>query len=184
MPPVCSVSCHLLHLFSQPILAATLGNAKSRHCKQARKPTGQNHLYVPSTQHTAWPQSCCCCVLAQSCLILCDPMACSPPGSSVGGIFQARILEWIVISFSRGSFQSRDQTRVFFTGSQVLYPQAPSPSVSASKIMGEWAIVQYPQFTDVPTEAWGRQRLAQQLIVIWTINDSAKTVYAPTMPRP
>ena len=103
MPPVCSVSCHLLHLFSQPILAATLGNAKSRHCKQARKPTGQNHLYVPSTQHTAWPQSCCCCVLAQSCLILCDPMACSPPGSSVHEIFQARILEWVAISFFRGS---------------------------------------------------------------------------------
>ena len=124
------------------------------------------------------------CLVAQLCPTLFHPMDCSLADSSVRGNFQARILEWIVISFSRGSFQSRDQTRVFFTGSQVLYPQAPSPSVSASKIMGEWAIVQHPQFTDVPTEAWGRQRLAQQLIVIWTINDSAKTVYAPTMPRP
>ena len=35
--------------------------------------------------------------------ILCDPMDCSPPGSSVHGIFQARVLEWIAISFSRGS---------------------------------------------------------------------------------
>ena len=35
------------------------------------------------------------------CLTLCDPMACSPPGSSVHGIFQARILEWVVISFSQ-----------------------------------------------------------------------------------
>ena len=37
----------------------------------------------------------------QSCLTLCDPMDCSPPGSSVHGIFQARILEWVAIPFSR-----------------------------------------------------------------------------------
>ena len=36
---------------------------------------------------------------------LCDPMGCSPPGSSVHGILQARILEWVAISFSRGSSQ-------------------------------------------------------------------------------
>ena len=41
---------------------------------------------------------------------LCDPMGCSPPGSSVHGIFQARILEWVAISFSRGSSRPRDQT--------------------------------------------------------------------------
>ena len=40
---------------------------------------------------------------AQLCLILCDPVDCSPPGSSVHGILQARILEWVAISFSRGS---------------------------------------------------------------------------------
>ena len=38
--------------------------------------------------------------VAQSCLTLCDPMDCSLPGSSVHGIFQARILEWVAISFS------------------------------------------------------------------------------------
>ena len=43
---------------------------------------------------------------------LCDPMDCSPPGSSVHGIFQARILEWVAISFSRGSSQPRDRTQV------------------------------------------------------------------------
>ena len=41
--------------------------------------------------------------VAQSCLTLCDPMDCSLPGSSVHGIFQARVLEWTAISFSRGS---------------------------------------------------------------------------------
>ena len=45
---------------------------------------------------------------AQSCLTLCDPMGCSPPGSSVHGILQARILEWVAIFFSRGFSQTRD----------------------------------------------------------------------------
>ena len=40
----------------------------------------------------------------QSCPVLCDPMDCSPPGSSVHGFLQARILEWLAISFSRGSY--------------------------------------------------------------------------------
>ena len=40
---------------------------------------------------------------SQSCPTLCDLMDCSPPGSSLGGILQARVLEWVAISFSRGS---------------------------------------------------------------------------------
>ena len=47
-----------------------------------------------------------------SCLTLCHPMDCSLPGSSVHGIFQAIVLEWIAISFSRGSSQPRAWTRV------------------------------------------------------------------------
>ena len=46
--------------------------------------------------------------VAQSCATLCDPTDCSPPGSSVLGIFQARILEWVAIFFSRRSSQMRD----------------------------------------------------------------------------
>ena len=42
-------------------------------------------------------------LVAQSCLTLCDPIDCSPPGSSVHGILQAKILEWIAISHSRVS---------------------------------------------------------------------------------
>ena len=49
---------------------------------------------------------------AQSCPTLCDPMDCSLPGSSIHGIFQAIVLEWIAISFSRGSSQPRDRTQV------------------------------------------------------------------------
>ena len=51
-----------------------------------------------------------CAKLLQSCLTLYDPMDCSPPGSSVHGISQARILEWVAMSSSRGSSQPRDQT--------------------------------------------------------------------------
>ena len=50
--------------------------------------------------------------VAQSCPTLCDPMDRSLPGSSVHGILQARILESVAISFSRGSSQPRDQTRI------------------------------------------------------------------------
>ena len=49
---------------------------------------------------------------AQSCPTLCNPVDCSPPGSSVHGILQARILEWVAISSSRGSSQPRDRTQV------------------------------------------------------------------------
>ena len=50
--------------------------------------------------------------VAQSCLTLCDPVDCSLPGSSIHGIFQAWVLEWVAIYFSRESFQLRDWTQV------------------------------------------------------------------------
>ena len=59
--------------------------------------------------------------LPQSYMTLCHPMDCNPPGSSVYGIFQARILEWAAISFSRGSSQPRDRTRVSCIGRWILY---------------------------------------------------------------
>ena len=49
-------------------------------------------------------------LVAQLCLTLCDTMDCSPPGSSVHGILQARILEWVAIPFSRGSSWLKDWT--------------------------------------------------------------------------
>ena len=57
--------------------------------------------------HTLWVFS-----VPQSCLTLCDPMDCNPPGSSVPGISQARILEKVAISYSRGSSWHRDWTHV------------------------------------------------------------------------
>ena len=54
----------------------------------------------------------------QSCTTLCIPMDCSLPGSSVHGIFQARILEWVTFPFSRGCSQSRDRTQVSGTAGE------------------------------------------------------------------
>ena len=50
--------------------------------------------------------------VVQSCPTVCDPTDYSLPGSSVHGIFKARVLEWVAISFSRGSSQPRDQTQI------------------------------------------------------------------------
>ena len=50
-------------------------------------------------------------LVAQSCPALCNPMDCSPPGSSVHGILQARRLEWVAMPFSRGSSLPRDRTQ-------------------------------------------------------------------------
>ena len=77
------------------------------------------------------PSTCqwgCVCVRAQLCPTLCNPMDCSPTGSCIHGIFQARILEWVAIFSSRGSSQPRDQTWVscipgrFFTTTPREFP--------------------------------------------------------------
>ena len=60
------------------------------------------------------------CMYAKSCPTLCDPMARSPPGSSVHGILQANVLEWVAISSSRGSSQPRDQTQVFYIAGRFI----------------------------------------------------------------
>ena len=78
--------------------------------------------------------SCACvCSVGKSYLTLWDPMDCSPPGSSVHGILQARILEWVAMPSSRGSSQLRDWTHIFcsagrFFISELLWRIQPSSS--------------------------------------------------------
>ena len=76
-------------------------------------------------------------LLAQLCLTLCDPIACSLPGSSVHGILQARILEWVAMPSFRGSSQSRDQTCLSYVsciGKWVLYPLSHLGSLLCSSL--------------------------------------------------
>ena len=73
---------------------------------------------------------CACCALSRSVVSdSWDPIDCSLPGSFVQGILQARILEWVTISFSRGSFQPRDWTQVYCIAVRLLtdwgYPGSP-----------------------------------------------------------
>ena len=80
-------------------------------------------------------------LVAQSCLTLCNTMNCSPPGSSVHGILQARILEWVAIPFSRGSSQTRDWTRNLLYSRQILYyVDYPVNLISSLKpwLLGTW----------------------------------------------
>ena len=80
------------------------------HQKQDRRVIGYlGHL----KKVTPMVESCCCSV-AKLCLTLCNLMDCSPPGSSVHGILQARILERVVMPSSRGSSRPRGLTHVSF----------------------------------------------------------------------
>ena len=72
--------------------------------------------------------------VAQSCSTLCDPVDCSLPGSSVHGIVQARILERVAISSSRGSSQARDQTPVSCIASGLLTIWATGENPNAQKL--------------------------------------------------
>ena len=96
-------------------------------------------------------------LVAQLCLILCNPMDCSPPGSSVHKIFQTRILEWIIILFSREFSWPRDQTLVCIAGTSfTIWATREAPKCSnyctivlishASKIMLKMLQVRLPQY--------------------------------------
>ena len=89
--------------------------------------------------------------------LFCDPMDCSPPGSSVHGIFQARILEWVATSFSRGSFLPRDRNHVSWvscSARRILHHctawEAPASSVSVVQALcptADWeAVANHWQF--------------------------------------
>ena len=82
--------------------------------KDSASPLGQ--IFISLSSGEKWK------VVSQLCLTLCDPMDyCSLPGSSTHGILQARILEWVASSFSRGSSWPRDRTQISCIGRQILY---------------------------------------------------------------
>ena len=102
------------HKTCQQVLYLALSNPK-------RTKTFVNHLLRSSinkshpdcwSRETIYPTTRCLCMCTQLCPTLFSPMDCSLPGSSVHGIIQARIPEWAVIFFSRGSFKPRDQIQV------------------------------------------------------------------------
>ena len=88
--------------------------------------TTSSSILITFCRENASTTSACVCLVTQSCLTLCDPMDCSPSGSSVCGILQERILEWVSMPSSRGSSQLRNRTHVSYIpciGRWVLYHQ-------------------------------------------------------------
>ena len=72
--------------------------------------------------------------VTESCLALCDPMDYNPPGSSVHGILQSRVLEWVAILFSRGSSWPRDWTLVFCTAGRFFTVWATRQSYTSNNV--------------------------------------------------
>ena len=101
--------------------------------------------------------------IAQSCPTLCDPMDCSLPGFSVNGIFQAGVLEWVAISFSRGSSWSRDQTQVSCICRQMLYPlkHQGSPTVFSP----ETSVNLFSHWLQSPNQSKGGDRQSVYLCI-------------------
>ena len=90
-----------------------------------------------------WPTHSLNVLVTQSCPALCDAMDCSPPGSSVHRIFQARILEWVAISSSMGSSQPRNRTWVSCNASIFFIPQKKFSYKKKKKQFGTSLVVQW-----------------------------------------
>ena len=101
--------------------------------------------------------------LFQSCPTLCNPMDCSLPGSSVHGIFQAIVLKWIAISFSRGSSQARDQTWV----SRIVDRPSEPPTFNVYSISNINFCFSVCLRLDNPVYFWGTSGKAQKQIKTW-----------------
>ena len=110
------------------------------------------------------PEVCVCSVI-QLCPTLCDPTDYSPPGSSVHGIFQTRILDWVAISSSRASSQPRDQTSiscVSFIGRQIPYHLGHLESLPGKKkIIGTSAGEKRAQCREGEIQETGKGRNSQ-----------------------
>ena len=122
-----NLKIHLMFLISplsesscqQPIIEL---NPKVVWFKQGLNQLNQTCGFIKKTIIKLSFGSCCyCCLVTKISLILSNSMDCIKPGSSIHGISQARILEWLVISFSRRSSWPRDQTHVSCIGRRILY---------------------------------------------------------------
>ena len=85
---------------------------------------------------------CCCCLDAKLCLTLCDPTNCSLPVFSVHGISQARILDWVAMSFSRGSSWPRDRTLIAFLAGRFFTTEPPGKAQISLMAKCYWALFQ------------------------------------------
>ena len=132
------------------------------------------------------------CLVPKSCPTFCDAMVCSPPGSSVHGISQARILKWIAISFSRGSSWPRDQTCVSCIGPGILLPLSHLGSHDRSwgriNCIGPEQQSNRPQYSsrchswvgcEQKKGAISSQPLTQDALLIWGLRKNSEVLLFP-----
>ena len=119
-PTLCNPMNYTVHGILQARILEWVAIPFSRQSSQPRDQTQVSHIACrfftswvtrevhdfPSHTLLYWNE------VARSCPTLCDPLDCSLPGSSIHGIFQVRVLEWVAISFSRGPSRPRDRTQV------------------------------------------------------------------------
>ena len=113
--------------------------------------------------------------VSQSCLTLWDPMKSSLPGSSVHRIFQARILEWVAISFSRGSSQTRNWTGVYCIAGRFFTNWATRKAESES-----WTIKKAEPWRIDAFELWCWRR---HLRVPWTARRANQSILKEISPE-
>ena len=99
------------------------------------------------------------CSVTQLCPILWDLVDYSPPGSSIHGILQARILEWVAISFSKGSCQSRNWTCISCIGRQILYHWATREAPEDKINLDNGVMDRLTRIWSVRTQGWSVGKL-------------------------
>ena len=111
------------------------------------------------------PILCWSCLVAQSCLTLCNHMDFNPPGFSVHGILQARILEWVAMPSSRGSLQAKDQIQVC---KQILYHL----SHQGSPRILEWVVYPFSRGSSRPRNQTGVSCIAGKFFTSWATREA------------
>ena len=119
--------------------------------------------------------------LLQSCLTLCDPVDCSPPGSSVHGILQTRILKWVAMSSSKGSSRSRDWNCVLSLLRLLHWQAGALPLVPPGKPLGvarsilcickPWFEKISPWYDDCHFSGWQVERYTQDSVVTFLFDE-------------
>ena len=125
-----------MQLLSKPHMSEPRGICPSWICPKSAEPPALMHRFWSMVNVYCFKSPCCmmvcvfvCMLSLQLCSTLCDPVDCSPLGSSVHGISQARILEWVAMPSSRGSSQPRDWTQVSCIAGRFFTTEVPGEAL-------------------------------------------------------
>ena len=153
-----------------------------------------NSTPSPAENPPVTPQCVSACSVTQSRQTLCSPMNCSQPGSSVHGVLQARILEWVAIPFSRGSSQSRVRTQDSWIAGGFSTTDSPGKARKSSLQCLSWQRLikrLQKQWLHLQRRAWLLQnsasladRLSSQLLAVWPCWRPSSTTQSLAFTKP